>query len=153
MPKLGVQARAWEDLDVFDREFVACCPKLHRTTVETFGQARPLKLRVGMLFAEVGCGGRRDCGDLCDWWWSCVRGCTDRDRDCGVADVEDTGCERACAVNEGAVAELAGRADTLFSNDATALIHQVSRGLPLAVNTVAPKPSSPPATNKAVVDE
>ena len=30
--------------------------------------------------------------------------------------------------------KLAGRADTLFSDDATALIHQVSRGLPRAVN-------------------
>ena len=32
---------------------------------------------------------------------------------------------------------LAGRADTLFSDDATALIHQVSRGLPRAINNLA----------------
>ena len=39
---------------------------------------------------------------------------------------------------------LAGRSDTLFSDDAVALIHQVSRGLPRAVNNLAVKPSSPP---------
>ena len=33
--------------------------------------------------------------------------------------------------------KLAGRADTLFSDDALALIHQVSRGLPRAVNNLA----------------
>ena len=33
--------------------------------------------------------------------------------------------------------KLAGRSDTLFSDDATALIHQVSRGLPRAVNNLA----------------
>ena len=33
--------------------------------------------------------------------------------------------------------KLAGRADTLFSDDAVALIHQVSRGLPRAVNNLA----------------
>ncbi len=32
---------------------------------------------------------------------------------------------------------LAGRSDRLFSDDATALIHQVSRGLPRAVNNLA----------------
>jgi len=32
---------------------------------------------------------------------------------------------------------LAGRSDTLFSDDATALIHQTSRGLPRAVNNLA----------------
>jgi type II secretory pathway predicted ATPase ExeA len=31
----------------------------------------------------------------------------------------------------------AGRSDTLFSDDATALIHQTSRGLPRAVNNLA----------------
>src|SRR5674476_1626391 len=30
--------------------------------------------------------------------------------------------------------KLAGRSDTLFSDDAVALIHQVSRGIPRAVN-------------------
>jgi type II secretory pathway predicted ATPase ExeA len=33
--------------------------------------------------------------------------------------------------------KLAGRSDTLFSDDATTLIHQVSRGLPRAVNNLA----------------
>lgn len=33
--------------------------------------------------------------------------------------------------------ELAGRTDTLFSDDAVALIHQVARGLPRAVNNLA----------------
>ena len=33
--------------------------------------------------------------------------------------------------------KLAGRSDTLFSDDAIALIHQVSRGLPRAVNNLA----------------
>ena len=32
---------------------------------------------------------------------------------------------------------LAGSSDTLFSDDATALIHQTSRGLPRAVNNLA----------------
>ena len=32
---------------------------------------------------------------------------------------------------------LAGRTDTLFSDDATTLIHQTSRGLPRAVNNLA----------------
>ena len=33
--------------------------------------------------------------------------------------------------------KLAGRSDTLFSDDAIALVHQVSRGLPRAVNNLA----------------
>ena len=33
--------------------------------------------------------------------------------------------------------KLAGRADTLFSDDAIALIHQTSRGYPRAVNNLA----------------
>ena len=33
--------------------------------------------------------------------------------------------------------KIAGRSDTLFSDDALALIHQVSRGLPRAVNNLA----------------
>lgn len=33
--------------------------------------------------------------------------------------------------------QLAGRSDTLFSDDAIALVHQVSRGLPRAVNNLA----------------
>ena len=38
---------------------------------------------------------------------------------------------------------LAGRSDTLFSDDATALIHQTSRGYPRAVNTSPSTPWSP----------
>jgi hypothetical protein len=38
---------------------------------------------------------------------------------------------------------LAGRSDTLFSDDAIALIHQVSRGLPARSTTSPSKPSSP----------
>lgn len=50
--------------------------------------------------------------------------------------------------------KLAGRADTLFSDDATALIHQVSRGLPRAVNNLALQALiAAYTTNKAIVDE
>lgn len=49
---------------------------------------------------------------------------------------------------------LAGRSDTLFSDDATALIHQVSRGLPRAVNNLAIQALvAAYAANKAIVDE
>lgn len=49
---------------------------------------------------------------------------------------------------------LAGRSDTLFSDDALALIHQVSRGLPRAVNNLAIQALvAAYATNKAIVDE
>ena len=49
---------------------------------------------------------------------------------------------------------LAGRADTLFSDDAVALIHQVSRGLPRAVNNLALQALvAAYATKKAIVDE
>lgn len=49
---------------------------------------------------------------------------------------------------------LAGRSDTLFSDDAIALIHQVSRGLPRAVNNLAVQALVAAfATNKATVDE
>ncbi len=49
---------------------------------------------------------------------------------------------------------LAGRADTLFSDDALALIHQVSRGLPRAVNNLAVQSLVAAfADNKALVDE
>jgi len=49
---------------------------------------------------------------------------------------------------------LAGRADTLFSDDATALIHQVARGLPRAVNNLAVQALiAAYATKKAIVDE
>jgi type II secretory pathway predicted ATPase ExeA len=50
--------------------------------------------------------------------------------------------------------KLAGRPDPLFSDDATALIHQVSRGLPRAVNNLAVQALvAAYAGNKAIVDE
>jgi type II secretory pathway predicted ATPase ExeA len=50
--------------------------------------------------------------------------------------------------------KLAGRSDTLFSDDATALIHQVSRGLPRAVNNLAIQSLvAAYAANKTIVDE
>jgi type II secretory pathway predicted ATPase ExeA len=49
---------------------------------------------------------------------------------------------------------IAGRADTLFSDDALALIHQVSRGLPRAVNNLAVQSLVAAfAGAKAIVDE
>ncbi len=44
---------------------------------------------------------------------------------------------------------LAGRTDTLFSDDATTLIHRTSRGYPRAVQA----PVAAFATNKTIVDE
>jgi type II secretory pathway predicted ATPase ExeA len=50
--------------------------------------------------------------------------------------------------------ELAGRSDTMFSDDATTLIHQTSRGYPRAVNNVALQALVAAfATDKAIVDE
>ena len=49
---------------------------------------------------------------------------------------------------------IAGRADRLFSDDAVAVIHQASRGLPRAVNNLAVQSLVAAfATNKAMVDE
>ena len=49
---------------------------------------------------------------------------------------------------------LAGRADTLFSDDAAALIHQVSRGLPRAINNLSIQALvAAYAAKKAIVDE
>lgn len=49
---------------------------------------------------------------------------------------------------------LAGRSDPLFSNDATALIHQTSRGPPRAVNNFAVQALvAAYADNKAIVGE
>jgi type II secretory pathway predicted ATPase ExeA len=49
---------------------------------------------------------------------------------------------------------LAGRSDTLFSDDATALIHQTSRGYPRAVNNLALQSLVAAfANNKTIVDE
>ena len=49
---------------------------------------------------------------------------------------------------------LAGRTDTLFSNDATTLIHQTSRGYPRAVNNIAVQALIATfADNKTIVDE
>ncbi len=50
--------------------------------------------------------------------------------------------------------KLAGRVDTLFSDDAVALIHQVSRGLPRMVNNLATQALVAAwAARKAIVDE
>jgi type II secretory pathway predicted ATPase ExeA len=50
--------------------------------------------------------------------------------------------------------KLAGRSDTLFSDDAIALIHQVSRGLPRAVNNLAVQALvAAYAAKKTIVDE
>lgn len=50
--------------------------------------------------------------------------------------------------------KLAGRSDTLFSDDAVALIHQVSRGLPRLVNNLAVQSLLAAfADGKAIVDE
>jgi len=49
---------------------------------------------------------------------------------------------------------IAGRSDTMFSDDAVALIHQVSRGLPRVVNNLAVQSLVAAfAANKAIVDE
>ena len=49
---------------------------------------------------------------------------------------------------------LAGRSDTLFSDDATALIHQTSRGYPRAVNNLALQALVAAfADDKTIVDE
>ena len=49
---------------------------------------------------------------------------------------------------------LAGRSDTLFSDDAVGLIHEVSRGLPRQVNNLAVASLIAAfAANKAIVDE
>jgi type II secretory pathway predicted ATPase ExeA len=49
---------------------------------------------------------------------------------------------------------LAGRSDTLFSDDATALIHQTSRGYPRAVNNLAVQALVAAfAADKTIVDE
>jgi type II secretory pathway predicted ATPase ExeA len=49
---------------------------------------------------------------------------------------------------------LAGRTDTLFSNDTTTLIHQTSRGYPRAINNLAVQALVAAfATNKTIVDE
>jgi type II secretory pathway predicted ATPase ExeA len=50
--------------------------------------------------------------------------------------------------------KLAGRDDTLFSDDAVGLIHQTSRGYPRAVNNPALQALVAAfGTNKAIVDE
>ena len=49
---------------------------------------------------------------------------------------------------------LAGRSDTLFSDDAIALIHQTSRGYPRAVNNLAIQALIAAfAASKTIVDE
>ena len=50
--------------------------------------------------------------------------------------------------------KLAGRSDTIFSDDAVALIHEASRGLPRAVNNLATQTLiAAYATGKAICDE
>jgi type II secretory pathway predicted ATPase ExeA len=50
--------------------------------------------------------------------------------------------------------KLAGRSDTLFSDDAIQLIHEASRGLPRAVNNLATQSLiAAYATNKSICDE
>jgi type II secretory pathway predicted ATPase ExeA len=50
--------------------------------------------------------------------------------------------------------KLAGRSDTLFSDDAVTLIHDASRGLPRAVNNLATQTLiAAYATNKSICDE
>jgi type II secretory pathway predicted ATPase ExeA len=50
--------------------------------------------------------------------------------------------------------KLAGRADPLFTEDATTLIHQTSRGLPRAINNLALQALvATYATNKTIVDD
>jgi type II secretory pathway predicted ATPase ExeA len=50
--------------------------------------------------------------------------------------------------------KLAGRDDTLFSDDATALLHQASRGIPRALNNLATQALvAAYAEQKAIVDE
>jgi type II secretory pathway predicted ATPase ExeA len=50
--------------------------------------------------------------------------------------------------------QLAGRTDTLFSDDAVALIHQTARGIPRAVNNLAVQALIAAfASSKSVVDE
>lgn len=49
---------------------------------------------------------------------------------------------------------LAGRTDTLFSDDATTLIHQTSRGYPRAINNLAIQaPIAAYTADKTLVDE
>lgn len=51
-------------------------------------------------------------------------------------------------------ATIAGRKDTLFSDDAVALIHETARGYPRAVNNLAIQALVAAfATNKSIVDE
>lgn len=51
-------------------------------------------------------------------------------------------------------AQLAGRSDPLFSDDAAALIHLVGRGLPRAVNNLAVQSLvAAYATGRSIVDE
>ncbi len=67
-----------------------------------------------------------------------------------IAGLDATECGRYIAHH---VAQ-AGRSDTIFSDDAVALIHQVSRGLPRMVNNLAVQSLVAAfATDKGIVDE
>ena len=63
--------------------------------------------------------------------------------------------QRACPTRSAALnLALAGRSDTLFSDDAVALIHDTSRGLPRLVNNLAVAALIAAfAAKKAIVDE
>ncbi len=62
--------------------------------------------------------------------------------------------QRTVGPVQSATATLAGRSDTLFSDDATTLIHQTSRGYPRAVNNIALQALVAAfANNKPIVDE
>ena len=64
-----------------------------------------------------------------------------------MTDEETAGCLRHHLA-------LAGRSDTLFSDDATTLIHITSRGYPRAVNNLATQSLLAAfAANKAIADE
>ena len=61
---------------------------------------------------------------------------------------------RLAAVASDSTGLVTGRTDTLFSDDATALIHQTSRGYPRAVNNLAVQAlTAAYAGGKAIVDE
>ena len=59
-----------------------------------------------------------------------------------------------CRRRRGHHLALAGRSDTLFSDDALVVIHQASRGLPRAINNLALQSLVATfASNKSIVDQ
>jgi type II secretory pathway predicted ATPase ExeA len=66
----------------------------------------------------------------------------------GLADADE------CASYIAHHLKISGRADTIFSDDAVAVIHQASRGLPRAINNLAVQSLVAAfASNKGIVDE